>query len=119
MEVATLVIATTGVALASFSLVWQVSAHVLTGGRVRIWLLPRIDVIAVQVRATGRMPVTVESMSLVIGLQSPRSWRSWRSWRSYLDAIGTVVRLGENLNGPSLPHTLPVGTSATWTTPAR
>lgn len=124
MEVVTLVIAVVGVALGVASLAWQVVAHVLSGGRVKAALkvgahsgsamvsmpadkatpeslkqmtsqgFPQ-PVIAVEARNVGRLPVTVERWGITStqGLQA--------------------IPWGDSI-GPSLPHRLESGGSATW-----
>ena len=124
MEVATLLIAVLGVALGVASLTWQIVAHVLSGGRVKVTLkvgghsgqamasmpankvtpasLKQITsqgfsqpVIAVDVRNVGRMPVTVERWGIT-------------------SAQGIQAIPWGNSIGPTLPRRLESGESASW-----
>lgn len=124
--VITLGIASLGVLLGAASLGWQAATHVLTGGRVKTTLkvgaladsgqgmvLTPADrvtpdtlqraaaqgysqpIIAVEVRNVGRLAVTVSRWSI-------------KSSHGV-----SYIPIGESL-GPTLPHRLDAGESATW-----
>ncbi len=119
-----LVVGICGVALASLSLGWQAATYVLTGGRITIglrvgglgsggmvtappetlsqdWLESLASqgfsrpIVAVTVANIGRQPVTVARWGLKSGL-------------------GMSLYPAADSIGPSLPHRLDIGDSATW-----
>jgi hypothetical protein len=127
VEIASFVLAVLGLVLAVVSLVWQFATFRLSGGNATALLKAGVltngmsilnaadkmtpdqlettlqqhgglPVIGVEVRSTGRMPVTVRSW----GLRAPS---------------GVVVNPISDQVGPSLKHTIDPYDSATWLTP--
>lgn len=122
LDLITLVLAIIGTVGTVALTVWAIAEWRLSGGRVRVTLLAAalggggvaisgksLDVwrtdptfnqqaFAVEVRSTGRLPVTVEKWAI-------------------LCARGSVSLL-ENVWGPTLPHRLEAISSATWYLPA-
>jgi hypothetical protein len=70
-------------------------------------------VITVRVRATGRMPVTVERWYLVCSPARTASLFKPRRRRRYITELTTIVSIG-----PELPHRLDAGGSEMWSMPA-